>query len=88
MRCANRSLIKLSLILALPQFKPALTYTLDKIDVTQLALARNLSHTRYIGMLFRARFCGAQFVVVLLKEVSSPTQTLFFFRTCLHIVVV
>ncbi|KAJ3092417.1 Structural maintenance of chromosomes protein 2 [Quaeritorhiza haematococci] len=59
----QRSLIALSLILALLQFKPAPMYILDEVDA-----ALDLSHTQNIGHLFRNRFKGAQFIVVSLKE--------------------
>jgi len=58
-----RSLIALSLIMALLQFKPAPMYILDEIDS-----ALDLQHTQHIGHLFRTRFKGAQFIVVSLKE--------------------
>lgn len=59
----SRSLIALSLIMALLQFKPAPMYILDEIDA-----ALDLSHTQHIGQLFRTRFKGSQFIVVSLKE--------------------
>ncbi|OMJ27506.1 Structural maintenance of chromosomes protein 2 [Smittium culicis] len=59
----QRSLIALSLILALLQFKPAPMYILDEIDA-----ALDLSHTQNIGRLFKSRFKGSQFIVVSLKE--------------------
>ncbi|KAJ1564035.1 Structural maintenance of chromosomes protein 2 [Nowakowskiella sp. JEL0078] len=59
----QRSLIALSLILALLQFKPAPMYILDEVDA-----ALDLSHTQNIGQLFRERFKGSQFIVVSLKE--------------------
>jgi len=59
----QRSLIALSLIMALLQFKPAPMYILDEIDA-----ALDLSHTQHIGQLFRTRFRGSQFIVVSLKE--------------------
>ncbi|KAJ1961421.1 Structural maintenance of chromosomes protein 2 [Dipsacomyces acuminosporus] len=59
----QRSLIALSLILSLLQFKPAPMYVLDEIDA-----ALDLSHTQNIGQLFRTRFKGSQFIVVSLKE--------------------
>ena len=49
--------------MALLQFKPAPMYILDEIDA-----ALDLSHTQHIGTLFRTRFCGAQFIIVSLKE--------------------
>ena len=58
-----RSLIALSLIMALLQFKPAPMYILDEIDA-----ALDLSHTQHIGQLFKNRFKGSQFIVVSLKE--------------------
>ena len=58
-----RSLIALSLIMSLLQFKPAPMYILDEIDA-----ALDLSHTQHIGQLFKNRFKGSQFIVVSLKE--------------------
>ena len=59
----NRSLIALSLILALLQFKPAPMYILDEVDA-----ALDLSHTQNIGRLIKTRFRGSQFIVVSLKD--------------------
>lgn len=59
----QRSLVALSLILSLLQFKPAPMYILDEIDS-----ALDLSHTQNIGQLFKNRFKGSQFIVVSLKE--------------------
>lgn len=59
----HSSLVALSLILSLLQFKPAPMYILDEIDA-----ALDLSHTQNIGHLFRTRFKGSQFIVVSLKE--------------------
>lgn len=59
----QRSLIALSLIMSLLQFKPAPMYILDEIDA-----ALDLQHTQNIGQLFRTRFKGSQFIVVSLKE--------------------
>ena len=59
----QRSLVALSLILSLLQFKPAPMYILDEIDA-----ALDLSHTQNIGHLFKTRFKGSQFIVVSLKE--------------------
>ncbi len=59
----QRSLVALSLILALLQFKPAPMYILDEVDA-----ALDLSHTENIGALLRTRFKGSQFIVVSLKE--------------------
>ncbi|KAI8577992.1 hypothetical protein K450DRAFT_249404 [Umbelopsis ramanniana AG] len=60
---AIRSLIALSLILSLLQFKPAPMYILDEVDA-----ALDLSHTQNIGHLLRSRFKGSQFIVVSLKD--------------------
>jgi structural maintenance of chromosome 2 len=70
-----RSLIALSLIMALLQFKPAPMYILDEIDA-----ALDLSHTQHIGQLFRTRFKGSQFIVVSLKE-GLFTNANVLFRT-------
>lgn len=68
-----RSLIALSLIMSLLQFKPAPMYILDEIDA-----ALDLSHTQHIGQLFRTRFKGSQFIVVSLKEgLFSNANVLF-----------
>ncbi|ELU39095.1 nuclear condensin complex subunit Smc2, putative [Rhizoctonia solani AG-1 IA] len=72
---AGRSLVALSLIMALLQFKPAPMYILDEIDA-----ALDLSHTQHIGTLFRNRFRGSQFVVVSLKE-GLFTNANVLFRT-------
>jgi structural maintenance of chromosome 2 len=66
--CANSfvnysSLIALSLIMALLQFKPAPMYILDEVDA-----ALDLSHTQNIGRLIKTRFKGSQFIVVSLKD--------------------
>ncbi|KAL8926596.1 MAG: hypothetical protein Q9172_001724 [Xanthocarpia lactea] len=59
----QRSLIALSLIMALLQFKPAPMYILDEVDA-----ALDLSHTQNIGRLIKSRFKGSQFIVVSLKD--------------------
>ncbi|GAA5805506.1 hypothetical protein EDC94DRAFT_603518 [Helicostylum pulchrum] len=59
----QRSLIALSLILSLLQFKPAPMYILDEVDA-----ALDLAHTQNIGSLLRTRFKGSQFLVVSLKD--------------------
>jgi structural maintenance of chromosome 2 len=59
----QRSLIALSLILSLLQYKPAPMYILDEVDA-----ALDLSHTQNIGSLIKSRFRGSQFIVVSLKE--------------------
>ncbi|MCJ1234351.1 Structural maintenance of chromosomes protein 2 [Varicellaria rhodocarpa] len=59
----QRSLIALSLIMALLQFKPAPMYILDEVDA-----ALDPSHTQNIGRLIKTRFKGSQFIVVSLKD--------------------
>ncbi len=59
----QRSLLALSLILALLLFKPAPMYILDEVDA-----ALDLSHTQNIGMMIRTHFSASQFIVVSLKE--------------------
>mmetsp|Transcript_15054 Transcript_15054/g.38513 ORF Transcript_15054/g.38513 Transcript_15054/m.38513 type:complete len:750 (-) Transcript_15054:1461-3710(-) len=59
----QRSLIALSLILAMLRFKPAPMYILDEVDA-----ALDLSHTQNIGQMLKKHFSNAQFIVVSLKE--------------------
>ncbi|GAM90243.1 hypothetical protein ANO11243_082850 [Dothideomycetidae sp. 11243] len=59
----QRSLIALSLIMALLQYSPAPMYILDEVDA-----ALDLSHTQNIGRLIKTRFKGSQFIVVSLKD--------------------
>merc|ERR1719491_2713038 len=59
----QRSLLSLSLVLALLLFKPAPMYILDEIDS-----ALDLSHTQNIGHMIKTHFPHSQFVVVSLKE--------------------
>eukprot|EP00854_Cymbomonas_tetramitiformis_P009275 gene9275-10987_t len=59
----QRSLLALSLILALLRFKPAPIYILDEVDA-----ALDLSHTQNIGRMIKTHFPQSQFIVVSLKE--------------------
>ena len=59
----QRSLLALSLILALLLFKPAPMYILDEVDA-----ALDLSHTQNIGNMLKTHFSQSQFLVVSLKE--------------------
>ncbi|KAL0480513.1 structural maintenance of chromosome [Acrasis kona] len=59
----QRSLLALSLILALLSFKPAPMYILDEIDA-----ALDPSHTQNIGRMLKSHFAHSQFIVVSLKE--------------------
>ena len=69
----QRSLLALSLILALLLFKPAPMYVLDEIDA-----ALDLSHTQNIGQIIRTHFSKSQFIIVSLKEgMFSNANVLF-----------
>ena len=59
----QRSLVALSLVLAMLKFKPAPMYILDEVDA-----ALDLSHTQNIGTMLKRHFQNAQFLVVSLKE--------------------
>eukprot|EP01138_Halocafeteria_seosinensis_P008016 gb/GECG01008191.1/.p1 GENE.gb/GECG01008191.1/~~gb/GECG01008191.1/.p1 ORF type:complete len:1233 (+),score=321.40 gb/GECG01008191.1/:1-3699(+) len=59
----QRSLLALSLILALLLFKPAPMYILDEIDA-----ALDPSHTQNIGKMLRSHFKNSQFIIVSLKQ--------------------
>ncbi|XP_015189137.1 PREDICTED: structural maintenance of chromosomes protein 2 [Polistes dominula] len=59
----QRSLVALSLILAMLLFKPAPLYILDEVDA-----ALDLSHTENIGKMLKRHFKHSQFIVVSLKD--------------------
>jgi structural maintenance of chromosome 2 len=59
----QKSLLALSLILAMLLFKPAPIYILDEVDA-----ALDLSHTQNIGRMIKTHFPQSQFIVVSLKE--------------------
>jgi len=59
----QRSLLALSLILALLVYKPAPFYILDEIDA-----ALDLSHTQNLGIMIKQHFPQSQFIVVSLKD--------------------
>ncbi|NXP17002.1 SMC2 protein, partial [Scytalopus superciliaris] len=59
----QRSLVALSLILAMLLFKPAPVYILDEVDA-----ALDLSHTQNIGLMLQSHFRHSQFIVVSLKD--------------------
>ncbi|XP_060093143.1 structural maintenance of chromosomes protein 2 [Heteronotia binoei] len=59
----QRSLVALSLILAMLLFRPAPIYILDEVDA-----ALDLSHTQNIGQMLRTHFRHSQFIVVSLKD--------------------
>nr|XP_031850032.1 structural maintenance of chromosomes protein 2 isoform X2 [Nomia melanderi] len=59
----QKSLVALSLILAMLLFKPAPLYILDEVDA-----ALDLSHTENIGVMLKKHFKHSQFIVVSLKD--------------------
>ncbi|KAI7954759.1 hypothetical protein MJO28_005159 [Puccinia striiformis f. sp. tritici] len=71
----QRSLIALSLIMSLLKTHPSPIYILDEVDA-----ALDLQHTQNLGLLFKHRFKGSQFIVVSLKE-GLFTNANVLFRT-------
>ncbi|KAI3693000.1 hypothetical protein L6452_32826 [Arctium lappa] len=65
----QRSLLALSLILALLLFKPAPLYILDEVDA-----ALDLSHTQNIGRMIKSHFPHSQFIVL---HQSRPNNLVF-----------
>jgi structural maintenance of chromosome 2 len=59
----QKSLLALSLVLALLLFKPAPFYILDEVDA-----ALDVSHTRNIGRMIKQHFPHSQFIIVSLKD--------------------
>ncbi|KAJ8724192.1 hypothetical protein PYW07_008172 [Mythimna separata] len=59
----QRSLVALSLVLAMLLFKPAPLYILDEVDA-----ALDLSHTQNIGQMLKDHFRHSQFIIVSLKD--------------------
>ncbi|KAI1711939.1 structural maintenance of chromosomes protein 2 [Ditylenchus destructor] len=59
----QRSLVALSLILAMLKFKPAPIYILDEVDA-----ALDMSHTQNIGTMIKRHFKESQFIIVSLKD--------------------
>ncbi|XP_059613694.1 structural maintenance of chromosomes protein 2 [Phlebotomus argentipes] len=59
----QRSLVALSLILAMLKFNPAPIYILDEVDA-----ALDLSHTQNIGSMLKQHFKKSQFIIVSLKD--------------------
>ncbi|OZC11181.1 RecF/RecN/SMC protein [Onchocerca flexuosa] len=59
----QRSLVALSLVLAMLKFKPAPIYILDEVDA-----ALDLSHTQNIGSMIKTHFKESQFIIVSLKD--------------------
>lgn len=59
----QRSLVALSLILAMLKYKPAPLYILDEVDA-----ALDMSHTQNIGKMLKMHFTNSQFIIVSLKD--------------------
>jgi len=69
----QRSLVALSLVLAMSLFKPAPLYILDEVDGTL-----DLSHTQNIGKMLKQHFKQSQFIVVSHKDgMLSNANVLF-----------
>jgi len=72
----QRSLVALSLILAMLKFKPAPIYILDEVDA-----ALDVSHTQNIGTMIKRHFKESQFIIVSLKEGMFNNANVLY-RTC------
>lgn len=69
----QRSLVALSLILAMLKYHPSPIYILDEIDA-----ALDLQHTQNIGTLLKSHFQNSQFIVVSLKDgMFTNANTIF-----------
>lgn len=66
----QRSLVALSLILAMLLFKPAPIYILDEVDA-----ALDLSHTQNIGKMLKAHFKHSQVRTCVVVSVNFVTIT-------------
>jgi len=73
----QRSLLALSLILALLRFKPAPVYILDEVDA-----ALDPSHTQNIGRMLATHFRSSQFIVVSLKKGMWANANVLFKARC------
>ncbi|KAK2198365.1 bifunctional SMCs flexible hinge superfamily/Smc2 [Babesia duncani] len=69
----QRSLLALSLILAMLKVRPAPIYILDEVDA-----ALDLSHTQNIGKMIRTQFPNSQFIIVSLKEGMFANASVLF----------
>lgn len=75
----QKSLLSLSLILALLKFNPAPMYILDEIDS-----ALDLSHTQNIGVMLKRYFSTSQFIVVSLKPGLFQNANVIFKTRLMH----
>ncbi|GIX65012.1 chromosome segregation protein, putative [Babesia caballi] len=69
----QRSLLALSLILAMLKVRPAPIYILDEVDA-----ALDLSHTQNIGKMIKTQFPNSQFLIVSLKEGMFSNASVLF----------
>ncbi|KAH3756011.1 structural maintenance of chromosomes protein 2 [Pelomyxa schiedti] len=74
----QRSLLALSLILALLLYKPAPMYILDEVDA-----ALDPSHTQNIGSMLKTHFGHSQFIVVSLKKGMYNNANVVFEAKCI-----
>lgn len=76
----QRSLVALSLILAMLRFRPAPLYILDEVDA-----ALDLSHTQNIGTMLSKHFKNSQvmFKHILYFFIFNDANTTFFFSLLL-----
>jgi len=72
----QRSLVALSLVLAMLQFKPSPIYILDEVDA-----ALDPSHTENISELVRKHFKQSQFIIVSLKDSMYKNANVLFKTT-------
>ncbi|KAH8738929.1 SMC2 protein [Cryptosporidium ryanae] len=75
----QRSLLALSLVLAMLRFKPAPVYILDEIDS-----ALDLGHTQNIGKMIKNHFPNSQFIIVSLKEGMFNNANVLFRTELIH----
>lgn len=78
----QRSLVALSLILAMLKFKPAPIYILDEVDA-----ALDMSHTQNIGQMLKKHFTNSQVCVILVKLAwveAMPIVINFFFHIAVY----
>jgi len=69
----QRSLLALSLILAILRFKPAPMYILDEIDA-----ALDISNTANIGTMLQKHFQSSQFIIISLKDEMFKNANVLF----------
>ena len=75
----QRSLLALSLILALLVFHPAPMYILDEVDA-----AMDPAHTQNIGVVLKTHFKQSQFIIVSLKKGMFQNANVLFQTRCVE----